>query len=276
MVNNKAIKSTLSRFSTIVVTGGSSGIGEHFLKAVKSLNDGALFCNLSRTKPTLKWSGKELVHLPCDFSNSDEIVTQTAKLINLLKDNEDIGKILLINNSGFGSYGQFPEPDSETHLNMLDVNIRAPVYLTATMLPLLTERGGVILNVASTAAFQPLPYMATYAATKAFLLHWSLALNEDLKGTGVSALALCPGPTKTQFFIRAGFTESPMSKYPGQTSIEVVNAALKALVKNKSLAVSGWNNQLLVFLSSKLPKVIVTKLAAFGLRIARLEQLQKK
>ena len=274
-MSKKSIKPVLNRFSAVVITGGSSGIGESFFKAINSLNDNALYCNLSRSKPEIIGDKGELIHFPCDFSNTEELNSQCTKLIEIITEKGGDGEIFLINNSGFGTYGQFPEPDSETQMNMLAVNVGAPVYLTGQLLPLLTERGGVILNVASTAAFQPLPFMSTYAATKAFLMHWSLALNEDLKGTGVSTLVLCPGPTETNFFARAGFTESPMSTYPGQTADEVVETALRALAKGKSLTVSGWHNRLLVFFSSKLPKLIVTKIAAIGLRLARLEQFKK-
>ncbi len=274
-MSKKSIKTVLNQFSAVVITGGSSGIGESFFKAINSLNDNVLYCNLSRSKPEIIGDNCEIIHFPCDFSIAEELNSQCTQLIEILTEKGGDGEILLINNSGFGTYGQFPEPDSETQMNMLAVNVCAPVYLTGQLLPLLTERGGVILNVASTAAFQPLPFMSTYAATKAFLMHWSLALNEDLKGTGVSTLVLCPGPTETNFFTRAGFTESPMSTYPGQTSEEVVETALCALAKGKSLTVSGWHNRLLVFFSSKLPKLIVTKIAAIGLRLARLEQFKK-
>ncbi len=274
-MNKNAIKSALNQFSAVVITGGSSGIGESFFNAIHSLNDNALYCNFSRSKPKIIESKNGFIHFPCDFSITQELNSQCSKLINILTEKGGDEKILLINNSGFGTYGQFPEPNSESQMNMLAVNICAPVYLTARLMPLLIKRGGVILNVASTAAFQPLPYMSTYAASKAFLMHWSLALNEDLKDTGVSTLTLCPGPTKTNFFVRAGFIESPMSYYPGQSSEEVVNTALLALVKGKTLTVSGWINRLLVFFSSKLPKLIVTKMAAIGLRLARLEQFKK-
>ena len=92
-------------------------------------------------------------------------------------------------------------------MEMLDVNIDAVVQLTAGMLPLMRVRGGAVVTVASTAAFQPTPYLAAYGASKAFVLHWSLALNEELRGTGVRALAVCPGPTATDFFHRAGLKQ---------------------------------------------------------------------
>src|SRR5207244_895627 len=102
------------------------------------------------------------------------------------------GRILLINNSGFGTFGRFPEAELAKQLEMIDVNTRAVVHLTGLLLPLLQARGGAIITICSTMSFQPTPYAATYGATKAFALHWSLALNEELRGSGVRALAVCP------------------------------------------------------------------------------------
>ena len=114
------------------------------------------------------------------------------------------GAIILINNSGFGDYGPMDLLDRDKQLNMMDLNMRAPVDLTLRLLPQLKERGGAVVNIASTAAFQPTPFMATYGSTKAFVLHWTLALTEDLKRTGVRVLAVCPGPTRSNFFRAAG------------------------------------------------------------------------
>ena len=134
-----------------------------------------------------------------------------------------------------------------------------------------------MLNVASTAAFQPTPYLATYGATKAFVLNWSLAINEDLRGTGVRAIAVCPGPTRSNFFQRAGFETPPMGNGPGKgmmdmTAEEVVLIALQGLAKGKSLVVTGWQNKCVVFLSSKMPRALIARVAAVILRKLRLEQ----
>ena len=95
------------------------------------------------------------------------------------------------------------------------------------------------------AAFQPTPYLAAYGATKAFVLNWSLALNEELRGTGVRTLALCPGPTSTDFFQRAGLKEGAVPTLFGETSEQVVRVTLKALGRGKSMVVSGWKNKLM-------------------------------
>jgi short-subunit dehydrogenase len=152
--------------------------------------------------------------------------------------------VLLINNSGFGSYGRFPEPNLQHQLELLDVNIRGLVQLTGELLPALRSRGGAVLNVASTAAFQATPYMATYGASKAFVLHWTLALNEEWKGTGLRALAVCPGPTATEFFRRAGLKPGSVSDALSMPAERVVLGALQALGSRRSVFVPGWKNKL--------------------------------
>ena len=177
------------------------------------------------------------------------------------------GGILLINNSGFGLYGAFPEPATAEQLEMLDVNVRAVVQMTGALLPTLKARGGAVITVASTAAFQPTPFLATYGATKAFVLHWSMALDEELRGTGVRALALCPGPTSTDFFMRAGLEKGSVPNMFGETSEKVVMVALRALAAGKPMVVSGWMNKLSSAMASKLPKPLVSRIA--GIAIAR-------
>ena len=185
------------------------------------------------------------------------------------------GRLLLINNSGFGAYGRFPAPNLGHQLEMLDVNIRGLVDLTGRMLPLLQARGGAIINVASTAAFQPTPYLATYGASKAFVLHWSLALNEELRGTGVRALAVCPGPTTTDFSRRAGLQSGSVSPALSMTCEQVVEASLRALAAGRSQVVTGWKNRVTAFVGSKLPKPLVARAAAKVLARYQAKQVGK-
>ena len=139
------------------------------------------------------------------------------------------GGILLVNNSGFGLYGPFPEPAIGHQLEMVDLNVRAVLHLTGALLPALKARGGAIVTVASTAAFQPTPYLAAYGATKAFVLHWSLALNEELRGTGVRALAVCPGPRRPSSSGARAFEKGDRPRILGETSEQVALATLRAL-----------------------------------------------
>lgn len=185
------------------------------------------------------------------------------------------GRILLINNSGFGAYGRFPEPNLSHQLEMLDVNIRALVQLTGLLLPFLKERGGAIMNIASTAAFQPTPFLAAYGASKAFVLHWSLALNEELRGSGVHALAVCPGPTSTEFFRRAGLQKGSVADSLGMTAEAVVLQSYQALAKRRAQVVTGWKNKLMAAFSSRVSKPLATAGAALILKRYRLKQVKR-
>jgi len=272
----KNLSAALKRFTTVVITGGSSGIGESLLKTVYIIDHKILFCNLSRTVPSFNPPGLRMRHLECDLSDDEQLIARAAELTGILEREGGGGKILLINNSGIGSYGHFPAPGLEHQLDMLDLNVRAVVHLTGLLLPVLKERGGVILNISSTTAFFPTPYMGAYGAGKSFLLHWSLALDHELRGSGVRALAVCPGPTSTNFFRHAGFVSEPDSAWYRQTADQVAADALKALARGKSLVVCGWISRLQTFAASKLPKTLATFLAGMFLKKLRLEKLPKQ
>ena len=132
------------------------------------------------------------------------------------------------------------------------------------------------MTIASTAAFQPTPFLTTYGATKAFVRNWSLGLGEDLRGTKACTLAVCPGPTRSNFFRAAGFEAPPMAgggnRGLDMTSDQVAAYTLGAIAKERSLIVIGWKNRLITFLGSKLPLVAVTRIGAGILRKMRLEK----
>ena len=225
------------------------------------LSPGLPICNLSRRAPDINISGLKLNHLACDLSHRADLARVAGDVQAWLRDAAPGGKVLLVNNSGFGAYGKFPEPNLEHQLELIDVNIRGLVELTGRLLPTLQARGGAIINVASTASFQPTPYMATYGASKAFVLHWSLALDEELRGSGVRSLAVCPGPTTTNFSQRAGLQSGSVSPALSMTSEEVVELSLRALAAGRSQVVTGWKNKVTAFVGSKLPKPAITRLA---------------
>jgi uncharacterized protein len=255
-------REALQTFSAVVITGGSSGIGKSFIELGAKLVPVLQFCNLSRTAPVIKSEKLNLCHLTCDLGQPASIAKAAEEVESFLAHTVPTGRILLINNSGFGSYGSFPEPNLSHQLEILDVNIRGLVDLTGRLLPTIKNRGGVIMNVASTAAFQPTPFMATYAASKAFVLHWSLALNHELKGSGVSTLAVCPGPTSTQFFRRAGLKERTSADSLSMSSEDVVVQSLRALAMGRSLAVTGWKNKISAMAGGMSPKRLATWVAA--------------
>ena len=240
--------------------------------ALAKLHPGVVICNLSRRIPDINLSQLNARHVPCDLADSGAIEAAAGEVRRFLAEAAPEGRVLLINNSGFGAYGRFAEAEPAAQLGMIDVNVRAVVELTGRLLPLLRARGGAIITVASTAAFQPTAYLATYGATKAFVLHWSLALNEELRGTGVRALALCPGPTSTAFFRRAGLKAGSVPDALGQTSEAVVDEALRALARGRALVVTGWKNKLVAAVASKLPKAFAARLGAAVLSRYRLRR----
>jgi hypothetical protein len=168
----------------------------------------------------------------------------------------------LINNAGFGNWGLFAETNLEKELSMIDLNVRTLTVLTKLFLqPMLQRKSGHILNVASTAAFQPGPYMAVYYATKAYVLSFTEALSEELKGTGISVTTLCPGPTETGFGKTAEIEKSKFfTSLKVVKSSDVASFALKALKRKKRLAIHGTMNRLIVWINRFTPRFIVLRM----------------
>jgi hypothetical protein len=172
---------------------------------------------------------------------------------------------LLVNNAGFGSFGDFSKADLARELNMIDLNIKALVELTYRFLqPMRERKQGAIINVASTAAFQAVPFMGTYAATKAFVLSFSEALWEENRSFGIKVMALCPGVTDTNFF-EAARGEKPPAR-ASQTPEEVVETALRGLARGKSHIISGWANRAMMEAERLAPRSLVTRMAGRMMR----------
>lgn len=180
---------------------------------------------------------------------------------------------LLINNAGFGDDGDFAERPLEKQYKMIELNVLTPVRLTYLFLQGMRERqSGGIINVASIAGFQPMPYLSIYGATKAFLLSFSEAIWAENKEKGIKVLALCPGPTESNFFETAEFPQSMASNRntPQLTPAkDVAKAGLEALEKNECVVVTGGiANQLIVNLNRFLPRSIIAQMmkSIFGER----------
>ncbi|MBL9199265.1 MAG: SDR family NAD(P)-dependent oxidoreductase [Opitutaceae bacterium] len=264
-----SLSEALQPFAAVIVTGGSSGIGKSFIRLTGTLMARAVICNLSRRIPPQKICPNaevRLNHFSCDLAQAAEIARAADAVCARIEALAPPGPVLLINNSGIGAFGSFADSDTARQLEVIDVNVRALVDLTGRLLPLLRVRGGAILNVASTVAFQPTPFAATYGASKAFVLHWTLALNHELRGTGVRALAVCPGTTTSEFFNAAGLAPSAAKKPMTMTADAVAEAALRALAAGRSQVVPGWFNKLYTFAGAKLPKPLAARVAARALR----------
>jgi uncharacterized protein len=172
---------------------------------------------------------------------------------------------LLINNAGFGIYGEFAKADLSRQLEMIQVNIAAVVHLTHLYLPSMITRGhGDILILGSTGSFQGVPYLNTYVATKAFDLHFAEALAEEVKQYGIRVCALCPGSTESEFHQIAGQPKRILRKR--ETAEKVAHVGLKALASGKSYVISGWKNFVGAHVQRALPRRVVTRVVGNAFR----------
>ena len=249
---------------TALITGGSAGIG--FELARQFAAHGHDLVLVARNTDQLeaaagKIEGKYGVTvrtLAMDLADAD---APQQLFDRLSADGVEIH--YLINNAGFGLGGEFADTDIERELDMIQVNAASVVHLTKLFLPaMLKRRKGRIMNVASTAAFQPGPLHSIYYATKAFVLSFSEAIHEELRKTGVTVTALCPGPTRTEFFERAGtnktrlFTQAAMA-----TAEDVAHFGYGAMMRGKSVAIPGIGNKLMIQAERFTPRVVVTRIA---------------
>ena len=252
--------------NTTLITGASSGIGAAFAR--KLAGRGRNVFLVARSEDKLIALCNELgrltsiraQYMALDLREPDA----AARLLEETK-KRDFEIDMLINNAGVGSMGDFTKLDLSRELEMIRLNVAVMVELTHGFLPGMRERKrGTIINVASTAGFQPVPYMSTYAATKAFVLSFSEALWDENRAHGIHVMALCPGVTETNFFDAAGIERPPMRTV--QTPEEVVETALRGLARNKTVVVSGWANWIVVEAERVVPRSVVTKVAGNALR----------
>src|SRR6266550_5552581 len=253
--------------NTTLITGASSGIGEAFARKLATQGHDLLL--VARSEDKLIALCNELgrsqniraQYVAMDLSEPDAPARLLAETV---KRNLEID--LLINNAGFGSMGDFAKLDLELELKMIDLNVRSLVELTHRFLTSMRERKrGSIINVASTAGFQGVPFMATYAATKAFVLSFSEALWEENRPYGIKVMALCPGVTETGFFEAAHIEQRPPGRIT-ETAEDVVDTALRGLKRGKSHIISGWANFLMIESERLVPRSFVARLAGKVLR----------
>jgi short-subunit dehydrogenase len=236
-----------------VVTGASSGIGAAFARALDARGYSLLL--VARRRERLEELARTLQRaevLTADLGDEAEVARVAAHALQL-------GDVeLLVNNAGFATNGDFLALDGARETAMVKLNALTPLELAQKLLPAMVARkAGGVINVSSIGAFQPVPYMATYGATKAFLLSWSEALAHELRNTGVRVTCVCPGPTATEFFEVAN-VDPMMAKMPHVMSADAVVArTLDAFDDGRAVLVPGLINWLTAFVTRIFPRVVI-------------------
>ncbi len=267
-----AICCTLTHMQeTSLITGASGGLGEEFAKLCAA--DKMNVVLVARGEEALKTLAAELEKAhgitATVIAKDLSLPNAAAEIVETLK-KKSIHIDMLINNAGFGSYGAFHKTDFAQEKMMLEVNVTALTELTKLLLPaMVAKKSGKILNVASTAAFQPGPLMAVYYATKAYVLSFSEGIARELKGTGVTVTCLCPGPTKTQFAKTAHMESSRLFKGSVMDAPTVALRGYSALCAGKKLVVPGIRNRVGAFATRFVP-------ISFAAMVAEKVQGKKK
>jgi short-subunit dehydrogenase len=249
---------------TALITGASGGIGEHLARVLGAhKHDLVLVARNAERLQALSGELSRAFGVQCRVLAANlEDPAAPAQIFNALS-GQGVTIDVLVNNAGFGARGAFAEIDYETEARMLQLNCAALMHMTRLFLPgMLQRRAGKILNVASTAAFLPGPFMAVYYASKAFVLSFTEALAEETQGTGVMVTALCPGPTQTNFAATAGNEDTilfrnakPMSPYA------VARVGYEGMMAGKRVVIPGWTNQASAFSTRLAPRKMLAKVA---------------
>lgn len=247
-----------------LVTGASAGIGAALARELAA--GGTNLVLTARRADRLQALARELAEthkISAEIFAADIAQPHASEEIFAFTTANKIEIDLLINNAGFGKYGEFTNADTKRLLDMVQVNCSAVVHLSRLYLPdMVKRRQGYVMIVASTASFQAVPYLSTYAATKAFDLLLAEGLAEEMKPHGVRVCALCPGSTESEFSEVAGQSALAAARRNRETAEKVARVGLKALAAGKSYVISGAGNYLGVHLQRLVPRRWVTRIAA--------------
>lgn len=248
----------------VLITGASEGMGREFARIFAHHGYPLILVARNQTRlDTLAGELSAASRVDVRTISKDLSLPAAAAELKAAIDDQKISVEILVNNAGFGVHGLFSEADWKTTEDMLRLNTSTLTHLTRLFLPGMLQRGrGRILNVASTAAFQPGPFMACYFASKAYVLSFTEALAEELSGTGVTATAFCPGPTRTQFQKRSN-TEKIRENAFAMDAASAVEAAYRGLMKGKRLVIPGFTNKLLAILVRLSPRRLVIRITRF-------------
>ena len=247
-----------------LVTGASSGIGADLARVLAQHGHDVVL--VARTQAKLEELGGELTRrygVRAEVVAADLADPSGCRRVDAALRERSLAIDVLVNNAGVGVHGAFAGNDPQTQLRLLQLNVVALTELTRLFLPaMLGRRSGRILNVASTAAFVPGPFMAVYYASKAYVLSLSVALQNELAGSGVTVTTLCPGPTRTNFSEVAGSTRTRLFRASGvMESLEVARAGYAGMQAGKSIVVPGVRNRLLAGSSGLAPRSFTARIA---------------
>jgi len=255
------------KFKSALVTGPTSGIGKEFARQLAELG-----CNLvlvSRSEEMLAEICEDLqdkygidaYYIAADISMPGEpqrIYEETRS--------KGVGVDLLVNNAGTQVYAPFAEADWEETQTLIDLNVKSVTHLTHLFLPGMINRNhGHVLNIGSTASFVPGPNNAVYCAGKAFILSFSQAIAEELRGTGVGVTCLCPGVIDTAFVDKAGLNDTVITKLTAMEPEPVAAAGIRAVQRGKWVHIPGWINKIYIFFQRFIPRRLLTRLAKWAL-----------
>ncbi|RPI27845.1 MAG: SDR family oxidoreductase [Acidobacteria bacterium] len=249
----------LNTRDTVLITGASAGLGAELAKLFAA--EGGSLVLVARRQDRLDELARDLQSrctvgvrtISKDLSRPEaprEIFDELSQA--------GIPVDVVVNNAGFGAHGQFTELPADRQMQMIQVNIAALTHLTRLFLPGMLERGrGGILNVGSTAAFQPGPGMAVYYATKAYVLHFTEALGEELRGTPIKVTCLAPGPTTTEFAAKADLERSRLFSFGVMDAPTVARAGYQGFRQGRLIVIPGFKNRLLAFTVRLSPRAFV-------------------
>ena len=250
---------------TVLITGASSGIGRAF--AERAAAHGARLIVVARREEALKALAAEMNRRyasTVDVMVADLAVPGAASGLCAAIGAAGLAVDVLVNNAGVGSHGDLVDADPDGIVSQIQLNVVGLAELTTRLLPAMVQRGGgAIINIASTAAFQPIPHMAVYGATKAFVLSFTRALWAETRSTGVRVVAVCPGATETEFFEIAGEDASVGRR---RNPDDVVDTTLRALQRKRPSVVDGRLNALVAALAPRVPERLALGIAERSVR----------
>ncbi len=243
-----------------LITGASSGIGAELARLCAA--DGYAVILVARREERLAQLAENLTREFGVAARGMAVDLADAAACQLLRDQTRDDRVeILVNNAGFGLRGPYTETDWKTEARLIEVNMIALAHLTKLFARDMLQRGsGRILNVGSTAAFVPGPFMAMYYASKAFVVSFSLSVANELQGSGVSVTVLCPGPTSTEFGTAAGLEDSKLFKGPAMTAADVAREGYAAMMAGKAEVIAGARNRWTILMTRLAPRSMLARI----------------